>query len=151
MATLSYVRHLIYSTLQVIDVRTLYSHYVMHIVPNNLTELPSRLRMRQRQEGARGGHLSETWHQTDSICFYTWDKYYKKGGYSWSTNFRYLMHNISLHFRIRRIIRRLGVIDPRGRQLDATFNVAFARTARVYGAHKRETDRARICGLRRIL
>ena len=93
--------------------------------------------------------ISMTWYQTGGICFYTYRTAYTRKGAlrrdGCSRNFRcYLMYNIPFQIGIQPIIRRPGVTGPTsglGHQLDAAFKVTFARTARVSGARKRDTDR----------
>ena len=94
-----------------------------------------------------GGRLSETWYQADGICSYMYGIIQEKLPYSCSKNFRHLMPNAPLPIRIR-VRLNPGVTSPMsspGHQLDATFQVAFARAC---GARTGETECASTYRLR---
>ena len=59
------------------------------------------------------------------------------------------MHNTPLQIRVRLVPGVTNPISGPRPQLNATFKVAFARTAtRARAVRRRETDRASTCGLR---
>lgn len=128
------------STLQVIVMVALHGSYDFPLTP---------LPVLRHTRAISDGRLSETWFQTDSIYSYMCGIIQERLPYSLSKNLRHLMHNTPLQIRVRLVPGVTKPISGPSHQLDATFKVAFARTAtRACAVRRRETDRASTRGLR---